>query len=135
MISTRGAIEARMSMGDAVNCHACGAFVRAYGGLVVERFRSRLLDETFGPRVRYYLYCGYFDSWQVVLRAVVDVGGGKKEEFDIPESAFFPPADDIVDDVSRRLGLSVEDAERRWERAVEEFEREDEDEDEDEDDS
>jgi hypothetical protein len=88
----------------------------AFSSDIVEKFRSEILDQTFGDEVRYYV--GVDDAWVVHLFAVVEAEG-KKEEFQLSEPDFFPTAEDIVDQAVRAFDVDEDEVRRRLEKARE----------------
>jgi hypothetical protein len=115
-------------VGDLANGHACDAFILAFGDDIIDRYRSKLLDETFGERVRYYVAAD--EDWSVRLFAAItksEGGEDKAEEHFCLEHAtrFFPTSDDIVDQVLREFSdLDKHEAERRLAQGEEEAQRE-----------
>ena len=76
-------------MGDSANGHACDAFITAFADDIVKKFRSRLLDQTFGDKVRYYVMAD--DNWEVHLYAAVATGGGRGETFVLTDAPISAP--------------------------------------------
>ena len=102
-------------MGDLANGHECDAFITAFARDIVEKFRSKLLDRTFGDRVRYVVMAD--DNWEVHLYADVWVEEEPSERFQLGEPNFFPTSDDIVDQTAEVLELDKDEVRRRLEKA------------------
>jgi hypothetical protein len=115
-------------VGDLADGHACDAFILAFADDIIKRYRSKLLDQTFGERVRYYVAAD--EDWSVRLFAAIaksEPGEDKAEEHFCLEHAtrFFPTSDDIVDQVLREFSdLSEDDVKRRLQQGGEEAQRE-----------
>ena len=118
-------------MGDRVNGYACDAFIRAFADDIVRKYRSPLLDQTFGDEVGYYVAAD--DNWEVHLYARVKEkiakDGDEHEKFFHfrVESgpAFFPTSDDIVEQMTHVFPeLDEKEVERRLARGREESDRE-----------
>jgi hypothetical protein len=106
-----------MFMGDLANGHACDAFILAFADDIVTKFRSRLLDQTFGDKVRYYVVAD--TNWEVRLHAAVATGGGGEETFLLAGTPIFcPTSDDIIEQAAEALGLDDDEGRRRLEEAA-----------------
>ena len=115
-------------MGDLANGHACDAFILAFADDIINRYRSKLLDQTFGERVRYYVAAD--EDWSVRLFAAIQMDESrtdKAEEHFCLEHAtrFFPTSDDIVDQVLREFpDLGEDEVKRRLQQGGEEAQQE-----------
>lgn len=99
-------------MGDLANGHACDAFILAFTGAIVKKFRSKLLDQTFGNKVRYFVMAD--DNWEVHLYATVVTGPDTNEKFQLADAPIFcPSSDDVIDQTAATLGIEEEEVERR----------------------
>lgn len=100
-------------MGDLAGGDICQKFIDEFGPLIIEKYRSKLPDQTFGEKVAYYV--GVDDmSATVSLHAVVraDIA----EEFMVfGAPSFFPTAeeDDLVLQVVSAFELDEQEAQRR----------------------
>lgn len=110
-------------MGDLANAYACDTLIDAFASDIIQKYRSRFLDKTFGDKVRYYVMAD--DNWRVRLYAAIDVGNHKEEHFRVEGSPdFYGPSDSIVDEVATAFpDLSEDEVERRLKRGGEEAER------------
>jgi hypothetical protein len=89
----------------------------------VTKFRSKLLDETFGDKVRYYVMAD--TNWEVRLHAAIATGAGNEETFILADTPIFCPAsDDIIEQAAKALELDEGEAERRLEKGAEDAVRE-----------
>ena len=104
-------------MGELASGHACDAFIVAFADDIVAKFRSKLLDETFGSKVRYYVMADL--NWEVRLHAAVATGNGSEETFLLAGAPIFcPTADDIVEQAAEALELDEAEVRRRLEEAA-----------------
>jgi hypothetical protein len=102
-------------VGDLANGHACDAFIVAFGDDIVTKFRSKLLDRTFGNKVRYYVMAD--TNWEVRLYAAVTTGAEGEETFILAGAPIFcPTSDDIIEQAAEELELAEAEARRRLER-------------------
>jgi peroxiredoxin family protein len=112
-----------MSMGDLANGHACNAFITAFAEDIIKKYRSPLLDQTFGEKVRYYVMAD--DNWEVHLYAAVASGADSEEKFQLAGAPIFcPTSDDIIEQTAEALELDEDEVERRLEKAAEDDARE-----------
>jgi hypothetical protein len=103
-------------MGNLANGHACDAFILAFADDIVEKFRSKLLDQTFGDKVRYYVMAD--DNWEARLYAAVATGAEGEETFMLTDAPIFcPTSDDIVEQIAEALEIGEDEARRRLEKA------------------
>jgi hypothetical protein len=110
-------------VGDLASGHACDAFVLALADDIVTKFRSQLLDQTFGDKVRYYVMAD--TNWEVRLYAAIATGAGSEERFLLADAPiFWPTSDDIVEQAAEALELDEEEVRRRLERRAQEAELE-----------
>jgi hypothetical protein len=117
-------------MGDVVWGSACDALINAFEDDLIKKFRSPLLDHTFGDRVRYFLWENTNTSpWSVELLAGVETGEidektkeSKEEFFRVDAMPVFFPGDNdtITEDIARALDIEDDEARRRYEKAEEE---------------
>jgi len=100
-------------VGDIARGDACDKFIEEFGPDIITRYRSVLLDQTFGEKVSYYI--GVDDmSGAINLHAVVrsDVA----EEFQIISAPSFyltVEEDDLVQQVVNAFGLDEDEAQGR----------------------
>ena len=103
-------------MGDLAKGHSCDAFIVAFASDIVKKFRSKLLDETFGDKVRYYVMAD--DNWEVHLYAAVAAGADGEEKFQLVDAPIFcPSSDDIVEQTAEVLELEEDEVRRRLQKA------------------
>lgn len=103
-------------MGDLANGHACDAFILAFADDIVTKFRSKLLDQTFGDKVRYYVMADA--NWEVHLYAAVVADGGEETFLLAGAPIFCPTSDDIIEQTAEALELDEDEAGRRLEKAA-----------------
>jgi hypothetical protein len=104
-------------MGDLANGHDCDAFILAFADDIVTKFRSKLLDQTFGDKVRYYVMADA--NWEAHLYAAVATSGDSEETFLLADGpTFCPTSDDIIEQAAEALELDEDEARRRLENAA-----------------
>jgi hypothetical protein len=115
-------------MGDIANGYHCDVFIFTFADALIAKYRSPLLDATFGDLVRYYVQADL--NWEVGLYAAlkttrVSTGEPDEEHFRLEGMPLFAPtADDIIAVIAEGLDISEEEAERRLKEKAAEMERE-----------
>jgi hypothetical protein len=92
-------------------------FIEAFGPLIIERYRSKLLDRTFGDQVVYYVGV---DEMSATVRLYAVVWADIAEEFTVVGApSFFPGAeeDDLLQQVVSAFALDEEEARRQLQKA------------------
>jgi hypothetical protein len=107
-----------VTMGDISRGINCDKFIDEFGDEIIAKHRSKILDQTFGDAVSYYI--GVDDvHWITTLCATVRTGSEKDQETFIllpEENNLFDPEwadEDMISNVARLLDLTEEEAKRR----------------------
>ena len=92
-------------------------FIEEFGPLIIERYRSKLLDRTFGEMVQYYVGV---DEMSAEIRLHAVVRADIAEEFTVVSApSFFPGAeeDDLLQQLMGAFALDDEEARLRLQKA------------------
>ncbi len=92
-------------------------FIEEFGPLIIEKYRSKLLDRTFGDMVHYYVGV---DDMSAAIRLHAVVRTDIAEEFTVVGApSFFPGAeeDDLIQQLVSAFALDEEEARRRLQKA------------------
>jgi hypothetical protein len=104
-------------MDDRVSGDICRRFIEAFGSVIIEKYRSKLLDRTFGDQVVYYIGV---DDMSAAIRLHAVVRADIAEEFTVVGApSFFPGAeeDDLIQQLVSAFALDEEEARRQLQKA------------------